>query len=211
CEPGREAVMECVRRAQLAPFYAGGWGYWRDARREAWEALGDVRGKRWLDYGCGVGQMGIFLALQGAHVWGFDLSPVGVEIANEMAQQLGVKAEFEAMDAEALKYPDRFFDGVISFGVLHHVIKYPSAGHHLHRVLKPGGRAVFVETLWDNPLINFARRFTAQDAAGDAALTEPLILEFARPFSHVRLKKRHLTYMLKRLAKLPVMDLNQPL
>ena len=38
------------------------------------DALGDVRGKRILDYGCGYGMLGIYLASCGAEVWGFDLS-----------------------------------------------------------------------------------------------------------------------------------------
>ena len=115
------------------------------------------------------------------------------------------------MDAEELRYADNSFDLAVGFGVLHHVIKYPRAGSQLSRVLSPGGRAVFHETLWDNPLINLARRFTGEHAdAGDAHLTDKNIREFFRDFGQVRLEKRHLLYMLKRLAKLPPPDLNAP-
>lgn len=189
---------------QITPFYEGGWSWWGDARREALVAAGDVSGLRVLDYGCGFGALGLYLSQRGAKVWGFDLSHVAIEAANQAAQRYALPAHFEAMDAEGLTYADNSFDLVIGFGVLHHVIKYPLAGSHLFRILRPGGRAIFHETLWDNPIINLARRFTSVDSeAGDACLTDRGIREFCREFSEVRLEKRHLIYMLKRLAKLP--------
>lgn len=196
---------------ELTPFCDGGWSWWADSRKEILDKVGDVRGLRVLDYGCGFGRLGLYLSLRGAHVWGFDLSSPAIEAANQAALRYQLSAQFEQMDAEDLRYADASFDVVIGFGVLHHVIKYPRAGSELHRVLAPGGRAVFHETLWDNPLINFARRFTREHAdAGDAHLTDQNIHQFCRDFSQVRLEKRHLLYMLKRLAKLPYPDPGLP-
>jgi 2-polyprenyl-3-methyl-5-hydroxy-6-metoxy-1,4-benzoquinol methylase len=207
-----EEFMRQFQRVELTPFCEGGWSWWADPRKEALETVGDVRGLRVLDYGCGFGRLGMYLALCGAQVWGFDLSGEAVITANQVARRYGLSAQFEQMDAEDLRYADRSFDLVIGFGVLHHVIKYPRAGSQLFRVLAPGGRAVFHETLWDNPLINFARRFTSEHAdAGDAHLTDKYIREFCRDFSQVRLEKRHLLYMLKRLAKLPYSELGAPI
>jgi 2-polyprenyl-3-methyl-5-hydroxy-6-metoxy-1,4-benzoquinol methylase len=206
--------MESYRRVHLTPFHEGGWSYWGDARAETLRLLGDMRGKRLLDFGCGTGQAGLYLALQGAEVWGFDFAHFGVERAQQLAEQYGLagRAQFACMDAEALTYADNFFDVVLGIGVLHHVIKYPQVAWNTARVLKPGGRAFFVETLWDNPLINFARRFSAlEKEAGDAPLTHRSIHQFARPFSGAVLRKRHLLYMLKRLAKLPICDMQAPL
>ena len=206
-----EEFRRQFQRVELTPFCEGGWSWWADPRREALDTIGDVRGLRVLDYGCGFGLLGMYLALCGARVWGFDLSGMAIETANEVARRYGLSARFEQMDAEDLRYADNSFDVAVGFGVLHHVIKYPRAGSQLCRVLSPGGRAVFHETLWDNPLINLARRFTGEHAdAGDAHLTDKNIREFFRDFSQVRLEKRHLLYMLKRLAKLPRPDLNSP-
>jgi len=194
-------------KGQISRFCDGGWSWWGDARREAIDAIGDVRDLRVLDYGCGYGNLGLYLSRRGAQVWGFDLSQPAIETANQAARRYGLAAEFVQMDAAALSYPDDFFDLVVGFGVLHHVIKYPRADAHLFRVLRSGGRAVFHETLWDNPLINFARRFTSEHSdAGDAPLTEQEIRRFCRRFPQVQLEKRHLLYMLKRLAKLPRME-----
>ena len=194
-------------KGQISRFCDGGWSWWGDARREAIDSLGDVRGLRVLDYGCGYGGLGLYLCRKGAQVWGFDLSQPAIEAANKAARRFGLPANFAQMDAAALVYPDDFFDLVVGFGVLHHVIKYPQTDAHLLRVLKPGGEAVFHETLWDNPLINLARRFTSEHAdAGDARLTQREIDRFCQKFRSVRLEKRHLFYMLKRLAKLPHMD-----
>jgi len=121
-----------------------------------------------------------------------------------MARRYGLSAQFDQADAEDLPYPDDTFDLVIGFGVIHHVIKYQRASSQLKRILRPGGKAIFIETLWDNPAINLVRRFTTEDEeAGDAHLTQANIREFARGFTECRLEKRHLLYMLKRLAKVP--------
>lgn len=199
-------------RVQLEPFCNGGWSYWGDARNEIMRMVGNVNGLRVLDYGCGTGQLGIYLAMLGAEISGFDLSPKGVEAANWAAHRYGLNCSFQTMDAEDLDYPDRYFDLVIGFGVLHHVIKYPRSALQLHRILKPQGRAVFHETLWDNPLINFVRNWTmAEDEAGDAHLTESGIRQFGASFSAVEIHKRNILYMLKRLARLPEWNISGPL
>lgn len=200
-------VQEFLRvylHQHLTPFSDGGWSWWADARQEMLQAVGDVRGLRVLDYGCGYGLLGMYLSLHGADVWGFDLSEAAVATARGAASRYGSGAQFCQMDAARLDYPDGFFDIAVGFGVLHHVMKYPQTGQELHRVLKPGAVAYFHETLWDNPVINLARRFTSVDPeAGDAHLTDAAIRAFARDFREVTLKKRHLLYMLKRLAPLP--------
>src|SRR5512146_274426 len=199
--------QEYFRRVQLTPFCDGGWGHWGDIRQEAFRSMLNIGGKSVLDYGCGSGQLGIYLAMRGARVAGFDLSPEGIRVARQAAVQYGLECDFRALDAEQLDFGDDSFDLVVGFGVLHHVIKYPGASIQLRRVMRRGARAVFLETLWDNPLINCARNFTkAESEAGDAHLTEKSIREFAATFSGIELQKRHLLYMTKRLASLPPRD-----
>ncbi len=210
--PDPQYFQEHFRRTQLTPFYEGGWSWWGDARKEMMDMVGEVPRKAVLDYGCGSGNLGIYLALEGAKVSGFDLSPEGVKIAQRAAEQYGLDAQFQIMDAEALSYADASFDVVVGFGVLHHVIKYPGASAQLLRVMRPGARAFFHETLWDNPFINLARRFTMKDeSAGDAHLTAASLREFSHGFSRLTLHRRHLLYMLKRMVKLQPGALSEPL
>jgi ubiquinone/menaquinone biosynthesis C-methylase UbiE len=101
------------------------------------------------------------------------------------------------MDATNLAYPDVFFDLVVGFGVLHRVVKYPQAGAQLLRDVKSGGTAVFHETLWNNPLLNLACRFTTEPAhAGDVDRTDRGIREFCAGFSVVKLEKPYRLYVL---------------
>jgi SAM-dependent methyltransferase len=49
---------------------------------------------------------------------------------------------FRVADAERLDFPDNSFDIVYSHGVLHHTPDTAGAIREVHRVLRPGGRAV---------------------------------------------------------------------
>lgn len=207
-----EHFVERFRRVELIPFCEGGWNWWADPHQEVFDTIGAVKGLRVLDYGCGSGTVGMYLSHLGACVQGFDLSREATNVANVVALRYGLSAQFQQMDAENLRYASNDVDLVIGFGVLHHVIKYPRASSELLRVMKPGARAVFIETLWDNPLLNLGRRMTlADEDAGDAHLTDRNIREFCHEFRSVRLDKRHLVYMLKRFGKLPKRNLADPI
>jgi len=54
----------------------------------------------------------------------------------------GLPGEFRVSDAENLDFSDESFDLVYSHGVLHHTPDIDAAVHEIHRVLKPGGRAM---------------------------------------------------------------------
>ncbi|WP_438959511.1 magnesium protoporphyrin IX methyltransferase [Nereida sp.] len=72
----------------------------RDRMRETMlNTLGDVRGKRILDAGCGAGQMTHELALRGAEVVAVDISPSLVEIARKrLPDALSHQVTFHAGD-----------------------------------------------------------------------------------------------------------------
>ena len=126
--------------------------------RPAFEKLGDVRGKRVLDYGCGHGMAAVVLARAGASVTAFDLSPGYVNEARERARANRVNVECIVADGEALPFPDATFDAVWGNAILHH-LDLAKAGRELHRMLKPGGVAVFCEPWGGNPALAFARRY----------------------------------------------------
>jgi SAM-dependent methyltransferase len=58
-----------------------------------------------------------------------------------------------------LPFPDRTFDAVLGKQILHH-LDLRVAVPEIARVLRPGGRAVFLEPLIHNPLLEGYRRLT---------------------------------------------------
>jgi SAM-dependent methyltransferase len=121
----------------------------------------NCRGKRILEYGCGPGGYSFSLAKSGAKVVGIDISEVAVKQARDTARMENVEGsiEFLVMDAENLMFKDNYFDIVCGTGVLHH-LDVGRAFSEISRVLKPGGKAIFLEPLGYNPLINIFRRLT---------------------------------------------------
>lgn len=119
-------------------------------------------GQKVLDLGCGTGERSAQLLKCGASVEGIDISPVYIEQAEELAAELGVPPSrycFQVMDAHRLQFDDNTFDLVIGEGILHHLDLFVSTDE-IRRVLKPGGRALFLEPLAANPLLKIFRLLT---------------------------------------------------
>lgn len=118
------------------------------------QLLGDLKGLRVLDAGCGDGWLSVILAKRGALIEGFDISEEGVRTARDRAaaNEVGDRCAFEAASFYSLPYPDTRFDRVVGQAILHHVSDKARVAAELHRVMKPGARAVFHEpfgnSLW---------------------------------------------------------------
>jgi ubiquinone/menaquinone biosynthesis C-methylase UbiE len=125
--------------------------------RPAIDMLGDVAGKRILDYGCGHGMASIVLARRGAIVTGFDLSGGYVAEATRRAAANEVDATFLQADAEHLPFADQSFDAVWGSAILHH-LDLQQACAELRRVVMPGGVAVFCEPWGGNFILELARK-----------------------------------------------------
>ncbi|GAB4512841.1 MAG: class I SAM-dependent methyltransferase [Anaerolineae bacterium] len=106
--------------------------------------LGDVKGKRILEVGCGGGQCSIAFARQGAQCIGIDLSDEQIAYARRLAAQEGVKVDFHQGRAEDLTgIGDGSQDAVFSAYALQYVRDIERALSEMARVLRPGGRLVF--------------------------------------------------------------------
>ncbi|OGL43401.1 MAG: hypothetical protein A2042_07425 [Candidatus Schekmanbacteria bacterium GWA2_38_11] len=121
--------------------------------------LGDLRGKRVLDCGCGIGWCSVVFALKGAEVFAFDLSEKGIEGTKRLAEKNGMsrKIKAEVMSVYELEYPDNFFDIVFGNAFLHH-IDVQKGGKEISRVLKKNGIALFIENSANNKLLMWTRR-----------------------------------------------------
>jgi SAM-dependent methyltransferase len=101
-----------------------------------------ARGLKVLEIGCGLGTDGAQFAKAGADYTGLDLTDAAIELARKRFTTSGLQGDFRVADAENLELPDETFDIVYSHGVLHHTPDTEAAVREIHRVLKPGGRAI---------------------------------------------------------------------
>jgi SAM-dependent methyltransferase len=131
------------------------WHEW-PIRRAAAAYLGPLRGKKLLL--CGEGEEAVYFAREGAEVWCFDISAVRIQALQDLVNRRGVadRVHLSVQPFEHLDYPDDFFDLAFGQAIVHHV-DLTLGGRELNRVLKPGGRASFIEPLGTNPLLAFAR------------------------------------------------------
>ncbi|MFP4518710.1 MAG: class I SAM-dependent methyltransferase [Oceanicaulis sp.] len=135
--------------------------------------LGRVRAyaqdARVLEYGCGEGEVSRHAAPVAREAVGIDISERGVQGARKRAADQGfTNTRFEVMDAHETAFEDESFDLIAATGIIHH-LDVPVAFREVHRLLKPGGRALFVEALGHNPAIALYRRLTAPARTQDEA------------------------------------------
>ncbi len=81
-------------------------------------------------------------ALNGAFYTGVDLMEAALDATRRHFATLGLSGMFRPENAQCLSFADGSFDMVYSHGVLHHTPNPGAAIDEVHRVLKPGGRAV---------------------------------------------------------------------
>lgn len=99
--------------------------------------LGDLRGRRVLEVGCGTGALAAALAERwSAKVWGVDASEEMLAVARgRVPPSVGLRRA----DAEALPFRDGWFERAVARLVLH-LVDRPRALAEAARVLVPDGR-----------------------------------------------------------------------
>jgi ubiquinone/menaquinone biosynthesis C-methylase UbiE len=110
------------------------------------EAIGFSKytGKKVLEIGCGIGIDALEWKLAGNTYVGLDYNFPSVQITRGRFEDAGCDGEFTNGDAENLPFPDKSFDIIYSFGVLHHTPGTEKAINEVHRCLRPGGKAIIM-------------------------------------------------------------------
>jgi ubiquinone/menaquinone biosynthesis C-methylase UbiE len=119
-------------------------------RAEVMDLLGDLRGARVLDAGCGTGHFSLPLAAANA--------VTGVDISAEMlvfARTKGLAPVRAA--AEALPFAGGVFDVVLAASVIQLIPDGAAFVRELLRVVKPGGRVVICTINAGNAALGFLR------------------------------------------------------
>src|SRR5262245_60664002 len=144
------------------------------AVREAFEAptafenrailalMGDLRGKKLLDVGAGLGESSVYFALLGAEVTAVDLSPGMVDCAVALGKLHGVEIRGVVQSGESLDVEEGYYDIVYIANTIHHVTDKDQLFRQIFRALKPGGRFFSFDPLAYNPIIEIYRRLATK-------------------------------------------------
>ncbi len=138
--------------------------------RSLWDARYEAKGALWgadpnqflaeiasmlepgtaLDLGCGQGRNSFWLASRGFTVTGLDLSPVAIEQAREVADELDVNVTFESVDLTTWDPAGRVWDLVVLTYLHLSEERRPVVHGAAKRAVAPGGRLVVIAHHLDN-------------------------------------------------------------
>lgn len=115
--------------------------------------LGDIRGRKVIDMGCGGGQNAVALAKLGAEVTGIDLSGEQISRAEQLGRDENVSVRFLQSDiADMPSFADRSFDMAISACAISFSERIDLVFAEVFRILEAGARFIISDM---NPLQYF--------------------------------------------------------
>ena len=157
-----------------------------------WRSL-ELCGRTVLDYGCGDGTFSVRLAGMGARVVGIDISPNLILKARCTAASAGLNGpsvQFIVADAHHTPFQDGAFDYVMGNGTLHH-LELERSYAEIYRLLKLGGRAIFMEPMYQHPLLWILRRLTPETHTADERPLTMKDMEEARKWFRLCSHREH--------------------
>jgi ubiquinone/menaquinone biosynthesis C-methylase UbiE len=154
--PSNAAVREYWNRhihdLEITTHPVGSPGFFADLDQYHFEKLHHLprlvpfesyRGKRVLEVGCGAGTDLVRFARGGAIVTGVDIASSAIELARRNFQHQGLEADLRVADGEHLPFDDGSFELVYAHGVVQYTADARALVSECHRVLTPGGEAIF--------------------------------------------------------------------
>lgn len=167
--------------------------------------LEKVQNKRILDCCCGYGFTAVKCAKRQAIVSGIDISAKMIELAQKNVDFNNVSdtVNLQVMSVENMAFENNTFDYVVGIGALHH-LNLELAGKEMARVLKPGGKVLFIEPRIPFKWLIFMRSLLPNkcyESPGGSQLTDQDIQHFANNFSMAQQKY---FILFKKFARLPI-------
>lgn len=148
-------------------------------RQRVLALLGPQLGETVLDIGSGPGFLADEMAAvagPSGRVAGIDRSPNMLALARKRCADRP-QATFQEADVTAIPFPAETFDAAIAVQVYEYVPDMEAALRELHRVLRPGGRSVIVDTDWASLVWESQDRVRAERVfrAWEEHLTDPYL------------------------------------
>jgi 2-polyprenyl-3-methyl-5-hydroxy-6-metoxy-1,4-benzoquinol methylase len=196
----RDYWNEHIHDLEVATHPVGSDGFFQELDQYRFDKLrylpklvdfSDCRGRLLLEIGCGVGIDLVRFARGGAIVTGIDLAETAIDLAKTNFRHNGLSADLCVMNGESLQFEDQSFDVVYAHGVLQYTANPQRMVNELHRVLRPGGKAIMMvynKYSWLN-LLSKAMNVELEHADAPALKTYS-IWEFKtllKPFAHIRI------------------------
>jgi len=155
-----------------------------EQRRRTRRLLAPRPGERILDVGSGPGLLVAELAEDvgpAGHVTGIDIADSMITLSEQRAADSPVadRMTFLRADATALPFDDHEFDAAVAIQVYEYVEDVDAALAELYRVLRPGGRALILDTDWDSLVWN----------ATDTNLMHRVLTAWTARFAHPHLPR----------------------
>ena len=139
----------------LARWYAGNTRKsLRDYRALARRIAGEIKpGSRVVEVAPGPGFFAVELARLGDYrVTGLDISHTFVEMGRRNAAEAHVEVDFQQGNAAAMPFESDEFDFLLCRAAFKNFADPVGALREMHRVLKPGGRALIIDLRRDTPM-----------------------------------------------------------
>ena len=139
-----------------------------DKYRGLFEQFLDPWDKKVLDIGAGSGAVSCMFAKAGYDVTGVDMSRDMLRHARYCAGVLGVDVKFVEAETKNLPFPDESFDVVVSRNVTWLMQDPDSAFKEWNRVLKKGGKLIYIDANWNLYLHDEEERVKFEECAKKA-------------------------------------------
>lgn len=163
-----------------------------------------IKDQKLVLLGCGVSKEAYYLRNNGAIVHGIDLSFNSL-LASQLAANMhkyNDRTHFIQSSVYNLGVHENSIDMVYGHAILHHLDLAVSM-KEVHRVLKPGGEAVFTEPLDENLLLKFTREHIPypgkQRVEGEKAMRYRDFIKVEKMFSRVEYHESELLSMIGRV------------
>jgi len=157
-----DKISEDYQRRMRIPTDDVYWGEFVPSETRC-RVLGDVRGKRILEIGCGGAQNSIALWKWGADASGIDVSTKQILYAKRLARHEDAGVNLLVASMENLPFRDETFDIVMTAISLHYTLGFDTTVAEVNRVLVDGGFFTFSMThpLFEGKLVSIRGKNTA--------------------------------------------------